>query len=704
MTPRQTARPAATTVAARAGRRVTLDRTTRETDDRADPRPRRDRTVRRSRPASASTITSWARSPTTACSTSRSGRPATSRSTSTTRSRTSRSSSGRRSPRRSAIAPGSPGSATPGSRWTRRSPSAVVDVGGRPVRRHRPARSGASGSDSSRSSSSSMPSRRSPGPPARPSTSAGTGRNDHHLAEAAFKALGRALRAACELDPRRAGVASTKGSSDDRPCRVAVVDYGAGNLVSIGRALESRRRERDDRPRPGRRSPARTRSSCPGSARRRRRWPASSGTGSSTRSVPGSAAGRPFLGICLGLQLLFDGSDEDGAETLGLLAGRTVALRDAADAARTSAGTRSSDGATHPTPRRHPRRRRPLLRPLLRRRAGRPGDGRRRDRPTAAGSRASSPATACSASSSTPSGAASTGCGSWPTSSRLARSPDAPRGRPAPRRPRRSGADADAPPAGHPVPRRGRRPGRQGHPLRRPRRRGRSGRARRALCRRGRRRARLPRHHGGARSDAATLLDVVERTARRGVHPADRRRRRPLGRRDASRPAGRRRQGRAQHGRGRATRTSSPAAPPGSGARRSSSRSTPGRATDGRGWEVVVRGGRDATGLDAVDWAVRAVELGAGELLVTSIDRDGTQSGLRHRACSGRSSTGSGSRSSPRAAPPARPTSSTAIVDGGADAVLAASIFHRRIHAIGEVKAAMAAAGLPVRTSREAAA
>ena len=40
----------------------------------------------------------------------------------------------------------------------------------------------------------------------------GTGRNDHHLAEAAFKALGRALRAACELDPRRAGVPSTKGA------------------------------------------------------------------------------------------------------------------------------------------------------------------------------------------------------------------------------------------------------------------------------------------------------------------------------------------------------------------------------------------------------------------------------------------------------------------------------------------------------------
>ena len=50
------------------------------------------------------------------------------------------------------------------------------------------------------------------------------------------------------------------------------------------------------------------------------------------------------------------------------------------------------------------------------------------------------------------------------------------------------------------------------------------------------------------------------------------------------------------------------------------------------GFEVVVKGGREPVGLDAVAWAMRAVELGAGELLVTSIDRDGTKSGLRHRA------------------------------------------------------------------------
>ncbi|MEO5939674.1 MAG: HisA/HisF-related TIM barrel protein, partial [Candidatus Limnocylindrales bacterium] len=51
------------------------------------------------------------------------------------------------------------------------------------------------------------------------------------------------------------------------------------------------------------------------------------------------------------------------------------------------------------------------------------------------------------------------------------------------------------------------------------------------------------------------------------------------------------------------------------------------RRSSGDGWEVVVKGGREATGLDAVGWAIRAVERGAGELLVTSIDRDGTRSG-----------------------------------------------------------------------------
>jgi len=113
-------------------------------------------------------------------------------------------------------------------------------------------------------------------------------------------------------------------------------------------------------------------------------------------------------------------------------------------------------------------------------------------------------------------------------------------------------------------------------------------------------------------------------------------------------------------------------------------------------WELVVKGGREPTGRDAVAWAEEAVRLGAGELLVTSIDRDGTGTGfdtaLLH-AITDRVRVpviASGGAAGPA-------DFVAAIRDGGADAVLAASIFHRRVHAIADVKAAMAAAGLPVR-------
>lgn len=114
------------------------------------------------------------------------------------------------------------------------------------------------------------------------------------------------------------------------------------------------------------------------------------------------------------------------------------------------------------------------------------------------------------------------------------------------------------------------------------------------------------------------------------------------------------------------------------------------------GWEVVVSGGRQATGLDGLGWIARAVELGAGEVLLTSIDRDGTRQGFDLallRAVTSRvdvpviASGGAGS--------PADMTA--AVTEGGADAVLAASIFHRDIHSIAAVKADMAAAGVPVR-------
>ncbi|HET7677253.1 MAG TPA: imidazole glycerol phosphate synthase subunit HisF [Candidatus Limnocylindrales bacterium] len=120
------------------------------------------------------------------------------------------------------------------------------------------------------------------------------------------------------------------------------------------------------------------------------------------------------------------------------------------------------------------------------------------------------------------------------------------------------------------------------------------------------------------------------------------------------------------------------------------------RRTAGESWEVVVRGGRQPTGLDALTWAGRAVELGAGELLLTSMDQDGTQAGFDLaflHAVSRRVPTpviASGGAGGPA-------DFVAAVQEGGADAVLAASIFHRRLVSIAEVKSAMAAAGLPVR-------
>ena len=113
-------------------------------------------------------------------------------------------------------------------------------------------------------------------------------------------------------------------------------------------------------------------------------------------------------------------------------------------------------------------------------------------------------------------------------------------------------------------------------------------------------------------------------------------------------------------------------------------------------WEVVVQGGRTSTGLDAIEWVRRAVELGAGEVLLTSIDRDGTQGGfdlalLRAAvAAVDVPVVASGGAGSPE-------DMVAAIVEGHADAVLAASIFHRGIHSIGSVKEALARAGVPVR-------
>jgi len=120
------------------------------------------------------------------------------------------------------------------------------------------------------------------------------------------------------------------------------------------------------------------------------------------------------------------------------------------------------------------------------------------------------------------------------------------------------------------------------------------------------------------------------------------------------------------------------------------------RSTGDRAWEVVVDGGRTPTGRDAVAWAREATALGAGEILLTSMDRDGTQQGfdLDLLRAVGRAVTvpviaSGGAGDAAHCA--------EAVIAGGADAVLAASIFHREQTAIAEVKRHLAAAGVPVR-------
>ncbi|MFL6714434.1 MAG: imidazole glycerol phosphate synthase subunit HisF [Sulfurifustis sp.] len=120
------------------------------------------------------------------------------------------------------------------------------------------------------------------------------------------------------------------------------------------------------------------------------------------------------------------------------------------------------------------------------------------------------------------------------------------------------------------------------------------------------------------------------------------------------------------------------------------------RQTGAGRWEVYTHGGRKATGLDAIEWARRMTEYGAGEILLTSMDRDGTRIGFDLALT--------------RAVADAVPVPVIAsggvgnldhlvagIVDGGADAVLAASIFHFGEYTVGQAKERMAAAGIEVR-------
>lgn len=117
---------------------------------------------------------------------------------------------------------------------------------------------------------------------------------------------------------------------------------------------------------------------------------------------------------------------------------------------------------------------------------------------------------------------------------------------------------------------------------------------------------------------------------------------------------------------------------------------------NGEGWTVYVKGGREDTGLDAVEWAKKAVSLGAGEILLTSMDADGTKNGYDielTRAVSDAvgvpviASGGAGKKED----------FYEALTKGGADAALAASLFHYKELSIGEVKEYLAGKKVPVR-------
>ena len=115
-------------------------------------------------------------------------------------------------------------------------------------------------------------------------------------------------------------------------------------------------------------------------------------------------------------------------------------------------------------------------------------------------------------------------------------------------------------------------------------------------------------------------------------------------------------------------------------------------------WEVYVNGGREPTGLEAIDWAVRCAELGAGEILLTSIDRDGARSGYDIELVSRVAravrvpvvaSGGAGS---------ARDVADV-LIRGGADAALLAGVLHDGTTDIRDVKSALQAANIPVRAA-----
>jgi cyclase len=118
----------------------------------------------------------------------------------------------------------------------------------------------------------------------------------------------------------------------------------------------------------------------------------------------------------------------------------------------------------------------------------------------------------------------------------------------------------------------------------------------------------------------------------------------------------------------------------------------------GESWEVYVDGGRQPTGLDAIEWAKRCAELGAGEILLTSIDRDGARSGYDIELLSAVAAVVTVPVVASGGAGSARDVVD-AFVRGGADAALLAGVLHDATTDIRSLKSALQAASIPVRTA-----
>lgn len=120
------------------------------------------------------------------------------------------------------------------------------------------------------------------------------------------------------------------------------------------------------------------------------------------------------------------------------------------------------------------------------------------------------------------------------------------------------------------------------------------------------------------------------------------------------------------------------------------------RRSDGNGWTVYIKGGREDTGLDAIEWAKKAVSLGSGEILLTSMDADGTKAGYDLELTKAVTSAVNVPVIASGGAGKLKDFSEI-LTEGGADAALAASLFHYKELSIAEVKKYLEDQGVPVR-------